>query len=561
MKVFLFAFLLFITTYSTSQIQALNVIRIEGKGNASNELEITGQSRASIFSTGLNYIEQPEYEGNKAPILVEIDDLSSLIPGIYQIKLSGIDSLATWKMYLVGVGDTVYSDSVIGVLNRQVIPQWGLAVTVDYWMSSPYFPNPILSEIIYTNNTTPWLTGVGDTDSLMPTNWIRSGLSGLAPDPATYPNPCDDPAIYNDYPGIDDNEEFEMVLNEAWAPYRLVSSGDCSHEPVTEALDATLSMSSMIHMMSVDIILTPDTNKWTRCPVLETQDNPNLSWNGNTQKQDVKLMPSVNKQGIPTSNPGSTSSNPVDANFISGTGMGWFPGYAIDVNTGVRLNMAFGEDSWLANNGGNDMLFNPSSILYNPSPNNNVVFGGKHYVYVFRDAFCSPTSVDQGSMPAYDMGQEFISNWTNVGQRYKIWRSCSWVGMPMLVDGQQWLNSEARIRLRLKTDRRSYRCNIPIPSLQNGGNPMYQVSSVNLGVQHIGNVPALSVYPNPANELINIDIKGYVGSVYVEVYDLSGRLLKTSNSFTLSLKDYQKGVYVLRVNFGGRIEKIKFIKK
>ena len=131
----------------------------------------------------------------------------------------------------------------------------------------------------------------------------------------------------------------------------------------------------------------------------------------------------------------------------------------------------------------------------------------------------------------------------------------------MLVDGQQWLNSEARIRLRLKTDRRSYRCNIPIPSLQNGGNPMYQVSSVNLGVQHIGNVPALSVYPNPANELINIDIKGYVGSVYVEVYDLSGRLLKTSNSFTLSLKDYQKGVYVLRVNFGGRIEKIKFIKK
>ena len=41
--------------------------------------------------------------------------------------------------------------------------------------------------------------------------------------------------------------------------------------------------------------------------------------------------------------------------------MGWFPGYAIDVTTGERLNMAYGEDSWLGNHGGNDMMFNPSA--------------------------------------------------------------------------------------------------------------------------------------------------------------------------------------------------------
>ena len=37
-----------------------------------------------------------------------------------------------------------------------------------------------------------------------------------------------------------------------------------------------------------------------------------------------------------------------DGNPESGTnGMGWFPGYAIDIQTGERLNIIFAEDSWL----------------------------------------------------------------------------------------------------------------------------------------------------------------------------------------------------------------------
>ena len=36
----------------------------------------------------------------------------------------------------------------------------------------------------------------------------------------------------------------------------------------------------------------------------------------------------------------------------TGTGMGWFPGYAIDIETGERLNIIFSEDSWLAGENG-----------------------------------------------------------------------------------------------------------------------------------------------------------------------------------------------------------------
>ena len=68
---------------------------------------------------------------------------------------------------------------------------------------------------------------------------------------------------------------------------------------------------------------------------------------------NIQRKPSVDKEGNPSTNPGSVSNpevsnDPNDPNYICGRGMGWFPGYAIDVTTGERLNMAFGEDSWLA---------------------------------------------------------------------------------------------------------------------------------------------------------------------------------------------------------------------
>ena len=43
--------------------------------------------------------------------------------------------------------------------------------------------------------------------------------------------------------------------------------------------------------------------------------------------------------------------------------MGWFPGYAIDLETGERLNVIFSEDSWLAGENGRDMIWNPTSNI------------------------------------------------------------------------------------------------------------------------------------------------------------------------------------------------------
>jgi hypothetical protein len=79
--------------------------------------------------------------------------------------------------------------------------------------------------------------------------------------------------------------------------------------------------------------------------------------------------------------------------------MGWFPGYAINVETGERLNMAFGEDSWLQAENGADMIWNPTDKTVTEGPFDDTRLGGKHYIYVFRNNIVSES---QSAYPLYD---------------------------------------------------------------------------------------------------------------------------------------------------------------
>ena len=73
-----------------------------------------------------------------------------------------------------------------------------------------------------------------------------------------------------------------------------------------------------------------------------------------------------------------------------------------------------------------------------------------------------------------------------------------------------------------------------------------------------GNV---NLYPNPTNNLITLDIEGYNGSVNIEVYDLTGKLLQSTTNTTISMGEYAKGIYVFKVAYGDRSEKLKVVKE
>ena len=74
------------------------------------------------------------------------------------------------------------------------------------------------------------------------------------------------------------------------------------------------------------------------------------------------------------------------------------------------------------------------------------------------------------------------------------------------------------------------------------------------------NLIHLNAYPNPTNENITVSVNNYNRNIQTEVYDLIGNKLQTSNETTISLGDFSKGVYILKVAYGDRIEEVKVIK-
>ena len=311
--------------------------------------------------------------------------------------------------------------------------------------------------------TKSWLTGFSDNDNVMVMNWIRSGnqfveanrnefLNGEGAvvvtqggylDEDYYKSSVDEQLRTNTF-ALDKNETFEKVLqissvdNGTWAPYGLVSLLDYhpafslrdyvaerenfkygpgglgdnsstgynryaeSYDKVyrsfyDHASNSSLLFNDMSEVSSIRVVITKDKSKWTRCPVLEMSDDYSQS-EGNARRFQLRKAASVDKEG-----------NPVPDGSDYAYGMGWFPGYVINLETGERLNVMFGEDSRYPNQNGKDMLWNPTSTLTVGS--SDYVIVGRHYLYIlgankqmFRD-MKGNSAVSYYNTPSYDEGK------------------------------------------------------------------------------------------------------------------------------------------------------------
>jgi hypothetical protein len=168
-------------------------------------------------------------------------------------------------------------------------------------------------------------------------NWIRSGNQK-----------SQDDANCNDFTAVtsDKQQYFEKVVDGKWAPYsmammdRKATAGGPAHYKGIQfyrRIDAQLATEKK-RLTSVMIVITKDKSKWSRCPVIEMADLDLESGfvaglgETNTKKYELRRAKSVDKNGR-NDNLGS-STDPTKSNYISDYGMGWFPGYAIDMTTG-----------------------------------------------------------------------------------------------------------------------------------------------------------------------------------------------------------------------------------
>ena len=327
------------------------------------------------------------------------------------------------------------------------------------------------SSMTFADSTKMWLTGIADNDSYFMYNWIHAGSQFALGNRAAFLDPSainkpvtgvemlldddyyrdktDTADIYNHMTNpLDKYEVFEDVVNGTWAPYGLTSVREyhpafsylyyltdstlldsvydadknavkiygtyyqAQHEALNPFNNKSLLYNDMSMLPSVRIVITADTSKWTRCPVIEMCDDYTQS-EGNARRFQMRRHLSVDKMGKTVEDLGIAAdpNNPANPAYIEAYGMGWFPGYAISLETGERLNILFGEDSRYSQYNGRDMMWNPVSTVMNGTQ--NYVMGGRHYIYVMNATsqlfpryhaatFGVPTKY---SSPSYDAGR------------------------------------------------------------------------------------------------------------------------------------------------------------
>lgn len=503
--------------------EGLPISRIEGAGNGGNQLQLTQESIDAIMAGPPYKIDKLVYEPGFGPLKVKIVDPLNVQPASFELKFynakdangnyTGNIADASW--YLVNLDspqDTVRSETTISAANEQIIPEYGISLEVrqyQYQRNNPlsalatFYPELLNSSLTFTSGPVDWLTGIQDAEGQTSQNWIRAGT---VTEDSEGTSPCfllEDgtiaPFVFDDHLNVDDRQIFENVVDGILSPARLAAAYNCGPSPMsTDARAQIQNANRDISVIgSVELIFTPDKSKWTRCLVFEMQTDINFS-QFNKEKLFLRGALSVDKNGrnqlqtganisectfngaqVITQDYLNTLSAPAQQVLLAGLileypqisqlsdllglsiGMSWFPGYAINLETGERLNVGFGENSYLAADNGRDMLWNPSSRI-TTTLGLQELFGGEHYIYIFRNEALRRELTTQ--MPMYDGGQYAYNNMNGtITQRRNVYRGMDWVMFPMLAVGQQWRSieeglvpGEARISARVAKPYEAY---------------------------------------------------------------------------------------------------------
>ncbi len=607
------------------------ITRIEGQGNDGMILDLTPETIEEILSkqpvgtvidgdtVDIGHPLYPiayeaKYVNGFGPLNIKIIDPLNVPTGKYYVRFDTLYTMrnfnVTGNTALIAGGDTASyitgswtlvdslgrefkSDATLDKQNEQLFLDFGISIN----MKSFYTPGPkkvgqkpdqngpitiyevladnngvLESSVTYQDSSYIWLGGVVDNDVPNdPRNWIRAGTyqDGNSSD-WNMPSASFDP-----------NQNFERLASGTWAPFVLTAANDQDINGPAYSI-ACKERTFMEDVFSVDIVFTPDKSKWSRSLVIEMCPDANLS-QGKAARFQFRRAPSIDKDGNPASGGSGPSSDPNAANYVSDSSMSWFPGYAINVETGERLNIVFGEDSWLVEDNGRDMKYNPTSSIFDPV-SGNARFGGKHYVYIMdhvrRDL--------QGRIfdfPAYD-GCKYIRNGYGLNDLppflYELaWMSTAmWVGMPLSIDGKEWLNNEVKIRIRVaKPYKRFYSTTLDSASIansQNGHMPMYRFETQSVATQLSdpekakSDLDLIQVVPNPyyayaggdgyeRNALDNrIKITNLPERCTISIYNVNGTLIRQitkdepKTSVDWDLKNFAGvpiagGVYIIHV--------------
>lgn len=534
------------------------VTRIEGIGTGKNFIDMDESMYDIILSR--NESGEVVYRKGYAPIDVKITDPLRIQDGVYRIEIVGdydddsedphILDGAKWKLTDIATGEVIISDKTITEINEQLIYGKGFSVSlnqVDEPGTGAAENNGYIGEVLeYENpNENLWLTFIDPV----------SGISVSDGNPAT-----DDPTLFPYAKATDDSDpdgdfisQCDLMIPIRYTRWEVVNGSQHNFSPGWQEFQRLAERKGLLpsNINNVDIVLTSDKSKWSRCPVVETANNNyknlgDLESIGSKGQFDLRDSPSVDKNGQPDG---------------TGNGMGWFPGYAVDVETGERLNIFFGENSVYRDdldnqyspevgtaNNGDDMIWNPSSNVFPGGMDiGNIARGdiwsyyggGQHYIYVTRQQY------DEGASIAEGLRENLVKKDDAVSM-------ITWAGWPMLNTDQQLLSVEEglipnKVTIKLRATN-AYNKELdpeeplePEDFVTNGGLPTYNFAftgkekMVKVTEKTNDILSEVSVVPNPYFAYSNYENSQFSKTVrvtnlpddaIVTIYSLDGKFIR-----------------------------------
>ncbi len=534
------------------------ITRLAGQGNGGQKLEISDEMRDQIFAGSNNGSIQ--YLPGSSPIQVQVYNPLEVDDARFELTLidddlsnDSLETPAFWQLTRLNDGEIIAAERSIDQLNEQLIAEHGFSVTVHQQLE-PGHPNDrnngVQGNILVHRDEEAWLVPLVDPqpplpNPLLPTNWDFYDF-------------IKNDHVHNFDLELDPFQQFTQTNSAGFYPYGLLDFRLHNQPYITPAWlhnfnNIVRAHKPLSRLNNVDIILTPDKSKWSRCVVVETANPYYYSANG------LGLTTEGGAENFDLRRAASVSRLDADGNGLpdpdgSGEGMSWFPGYAVDVETGERLNVFFGENSTY--NGviapefyhspaiagkqlGNDMMWNPSDQLWlrTDGAQANIydaIGGGQHYIYVTRQAYDRCAQL-QGQLQ------------DSLVLRALALNVVTWSALPLLRSDIQLLSyedglipSEVLIKLRANS---AYE--IAVGTGTNNGYPTYQF-------EFNGKAPApgrgidresdplsdVNIFPNPyygslayseADQLPVVRITNLPAKCTVTIYSLDGKFIRQFN--------------------------------
>ncbi len=525
------------------------VTRLDGRGAGSQFLSLSSEERNRLFEAqdGILpslYNGPIVYSRRGAPIVVQVIDPLNIIDGKYVLRFDQNDGLESgqsqWELFDAESNQSLgRADVNLESQNEQLFSDLGFSIILGQTEDAGDLNNTrngaIGQRISYADPSLTWLTPVPDN---------ADNISGLENYDLHYQS-TDLGEINHD---ADPFQAYTNLGTGHFAPYTLM---DWTLRDVIYATPSWLFPQSGIvqarnplqRLNNVDIVFTNDKSKWSRCVVIETGNryftSEGIELDDGKANFEVVARPSVSKED----NDGDGRPDPDG----TGTGLAWFPGYAIDVETGTRLNLFFGENSAFGDNAisasslesvnGSDMMFNPSAQTALSAPPNStpsafsLVLGGMHYMYVTRQpydecAFIKEKLEETLTFRRIDAVE--LITWAGIGLGSEI---------PMLSYTEGLVPTETVVSLRVDNpysrilgtnDNEAY------PSYEFGIDKSITTSAISLPESTTA-LDEVSVYPNPVLATSNtgsnqvsdvVNIVNLPGQSVVTVYTLDGRFVK-----------------------------------